>query len=379
MTGTRRLKIAFVVLDYNRVEGHSRYVAELAERYAGAHDVHVFANSFDGVPPGIAAHRVPALGAYTLLKILTFALPASLMVRGGFDIVHAQGFVLWRANIITAHIANARWMEARRGLAGGRLGWRERLFGAVVVPLERHTLRDPDATVIAVSSQLRRDLSSFYGRTDDVVVVPHGVDQHQFRPCVRDRFRGAVRAEHGIPDDRVVFLYVGDMRKGFASAVRALAAVPAAHLVGVSRGASAEYVELARELGVAGRLTIVPGSDQIERYYGAADALVLPTPYDAFGMVITEAMACALPVITTPSAGAAELIVHGVHGLLVESPADVGGFAQAMSQLADDPAGRERMGAAAAARMREHTWDRVADRTLAVYQEHLARRQAGGR
>ena len=50
---------------------------------------------------------------------------------------------------------------------------------------------------------------------------------------------------------------------------------------------------------------------------------MLPTPYDAFGMVITEAMACGLPVITTPFAGAAELLADGVHGRLVNSPTDI--------------------------------------------------------
>jgi len=121
---------------------------------------------------------------------------------------------------------------------------------------------------------------------------------------------------------------------------------------------------------------MLPATSEIQRYYGAADALVLPTPYDAFGMVITEAMACGLPVITTPLAGAAELLTHGVHGLLVNSPTDIGGLSAAMHTLSSDSSARERMGIAAAALMREHTWDRVADRTLAVYYDHVARRQA---
>lgn len=55
MAAAQRLRIAFVVHDYNRVHGHSRYVAELAERFAGTHDVHVFANRFDGLPPPSSA------------------------------------------------------------------------------------------------------------------------------------------------------------------------------------------------------------------------------------------------------------------------------------------------------------------------------------
>ena len=375
MTG-RRLKIAFVVHDYNRVLGHSRYVAELAERFALAHDVHVFANRFDGLPAGIVPHRVPAVRLSALATIFSFPLPASVMVGRGFDIVHAQGLTVFSPDIVTAHISNARWLEGRRLLEGDRLSWRERLFAALVVPAERTCLRDDRATAIAISAALREDLASAYGRRAETVVIPHGVDQAQFHPGVRARFRGTVRAELGLDDATPMFLYVGDFRKGWEAAIRALASVPRAHLLGVSRTPQETYRALAIERNVSARVTMLPATSEIQRYYGAADALVLPTPYDAFGMVITEAMACGLPVITTPLAGAAELLTHGVHGLLVNSPTDISGLSAAMHTLSSDSSARERMGIAAAALMREHTWDRVADRTLAVYYDHVARRQA---
>ncbi len=90
-TSDPRLRIAFVVHDYNRHMGHSRYVAELASRFKRDHEVHVFANTFnepDSV--GITYHHVPAWRRYTLSTILTFVLPATALVRGRFDIVHAQ-------------------------------------------------------------------------------------------------------------------------------------------------------------------------------------------------------------------------------------------------------------------------------------------------
>jgi len=180
-----------------------------------------------------------------------------------------------------------------------------------------------------------------------------------------------------VRDDEVVFLYVGDLRKGFAPAIRALAGVSGARLVGVSRTPPNEFSQIAESAGVADRVTLRPATNQVERYYAAADAFVLPTPYDAFGMVITEAMACGLPVITTPLAGAAELITPGIEGLLVESPADVGALTAAMGALAASPEQRDRMGSAAATLMASHTWDRVAARTLEVYRQHLAHARAG--
>ena len=375
MSGARRLKIAFVVHDYTRVLGHSRYVAELAERFAREHEVHVFANRFEGLPDGIVPHRVPAIRASALATIFSFVVPASVMVGRSFDIVHAQGLTVFNPDVVTAHISNARWLEGRRLLEGGGLSWREKLFAALVVPAERRALCDDRATAIAISSALRDDLAA-YGRAARTVVIPHGVDQAQFNPSVRQRHRSDVRRELGVPDDAPLFLYVGDLRKGMEPAIRALPGAPGAWLVGVSRTAAAPYREVAASCGVAERVAFQPATASIERFYGAADALVLPTPYDAFGMVITEAMACALPVITTPLAGASELLVDGVHGILVASPTDVGALGQAMRTLASDPSRRAAMGTAAAELMREHTWDRVADRTLSVYYDHVARRGA---
>lgn len=371
-----RLRIAFVVHDYNRVLGHSRYVAELAERFASRHDVHVFANRFDGLPAGITPHRVPAIRFSALATIFSFVLPASLMVGRRFDIVHAQGLTVLSPDVVTAHISNARWFAGRERLEGTALSWRERLFAALVVPAERWSLADSRATAIAISSALREDLATDYRRSASTFVIPHGVDGAQFNPNVRVQFRSAVRSELGIAPDAPVFLYVGDLRKGMEPALRALSSVPDAHLVAVSRTPPDRYRDLAFSCGVSDRVKLLPATDRVERYYGAADVLLLPTPYDAFGMVLTEAMACGLPVITTPMAGAAELLSDGVHGLIVDSPTDIAALSAAMRALVDDEALRGRMGEAAAALMREHSWDQVAKQTLDVYYHHLARRRA---
>ena len=230
-----RLKIAFVVHDYNRVLGHSRYVAELAERFSRDHEVHVFANRFENLPAGIIPHQVPALRFSALATIFSFVVPASMMVGRGFDIVHAQGLTVFSPDVMTAHISNAKWFEGRRQLERGNLSWRERLFAALVIPAERRSLRDDRATAIAISSALRDDLESGYGRSAKTVVIPHGVDGRQFHPGLRTEFRAAVRRELRLGGTLPVFLFVGDLRKGMEPAIRAVAAVPNAHLLGVSR------------------------------------------------------------------------------------------------------------------------------------------------
>jgi UDP-glucose:(heptosyl)LPS alpha-1,3-glucosyltransferase len=371
------MRLAFVVHDYNRTGGHSRYVSALVERYAPAHDVHVFANTFDAVvPPGVTAHRVPALRASALATILSFPLMAARAVaRERFDVIHAQGFVLPRADVVTVHICNGRWLTGRRCQDTTAIGWRDRLFAALVVPLERRMYGQPRTGIVAVSEALRRDLLDLYGVRNEVTVVHHGVDGGQFNPAAAARHRAEARREIGVAGDDVVFLFVGDLRKGAAQAVRALAGVPGS-LVLVSRSDPAPWLALAGAAGVDGRVVAVPPTGEVERWYGAADVFVLPTPYDAFGMVVTEAMACGLPVVTTRAAGAAELVADGEAGFLLDVPVDESLLRDRMRRLASDAALRARLGAAAAAAMAAHSWDEVADRTMAIYQRVLAQRAA---
>lgn len=371
------MRLAFVVHDYNRTGGHSRYVSELVERFTGIHEVHVFSNTFDGpLPAGAVAHAVAAVRLTALTTILSFAPLASRAVgRERFDIVHAQGFVLPRADVVTVHICNGRWISGRRRQDAAAVGWKDQLFASVVVPLERWMYARPGTTVVAVSSALRDDLVELYRIRNEIAVVHHGVDASQFNASVPGHHRASARRELGAGDEEVVFLFAGDLRKGAAQAIRAMAGAPG-RLVLLSRSDPEPFLRIAESAGVGPRVTALPPTSGIEHWYGAADVFVLPTPYDAFGMVVTEAMACGLPVVTTRAAGAAELIVDGRTGFLLDAPVDEEVLRERMSRLAADPALRRRVGSAAAAAMIEHSWDRVAERTMAVYERVLAGRRA---
>ena len=242
------------------------------------------------------------------------------------------------------------------------------------MPLERRLLRSPDVAVIAVSAAMAADIQRDYGRASAPEVIPHGVDGAQFNSGVRDRWRAVVRRRLQLTEDDALHLFVGDLRKGFGQAVAALATVPG-RLVGVSRSNPEEVLALAARLGLSSRVTVMPPTDHIEEYYGAADTFVFPTPYDAFGMVITEAMACGLPVVTTTAAGASELVEDGRTGLVLDDPGDVDALSAAMRRLAGNPAERRQIGDAAASAMRTLTWDSVADRTMALYERVASARR----
>jgi glycosyltransferase involved in cell wall biosynthesis len=161
-----------------------------------------------------------------------------------------------------------------------------------------------------------------------------------------------------------------------ASAIDAIARVPGARLLLVSRSDAGPFRAHAAAAGVAARVSFLPPTDRIERMYAAADGFVFPTPYDAFGMVIAEAMAMGLPVVTTRRAGASELVEDGVSGVLVDGPGDVEAIAQRVAALVADRDFAGKVGRAARARVATQSWDDVARRTRDEYRRALERPSA---
>lgn len=364
------MKIAYLVHDYHRAGGHSRYVAELANRFAQEHEVHVFANRIErGGATDIRFHNLPAWRANALTTVLTFALPATFGVGRGFDIIHSQGFCGFRGNVFTGHICNRAWHLALEKLEGG-VTFRESIFDAVATTLEYATYRfHRHVAVVAISERVAGDLVRYYHCKVPIHVIHHGVDLELFSPDNRRRWRPDARAELGFSDAEMVFLYVGDLRKGASRCIEALAQFDDGRLLFVSRSAAAPYQRLAENAGVAGRVTFLGPTQEVEKAYAAADALLLPTPYDAFAMVVSEAMACGLPVVVSREAGASELIQNGVNGLVLEDSTSVGELAGHMRSLREDRHRAAGLGCHARKSVEPMSWDAVAAQTMQVYRE----------
>jgi glycosyltransferase involved in cell wall biosynthesis len=101
----------------------------------------------------------------------------------------------------------------------------------------------------------------------------------------------------------------------------------------------------------------------------AADVVVLPSVHEQFGQVLTEGMACGLPVIAVNNHGPATIVDDGETGLLVP-PDDEDAMAEALVRIVTDRAERRRMGEAAYERSRErYSWPALAERVAGVYEE----------
>ncbi len=119
--------------------------------------------------------------------------------------------------------------------------------------------------------------------------------------------------------------------------------------------------------------------EDLPRYYAVGDVFAMPCrtrlgglEVEGWGNVFIEAAACGRPVVVGDSGGSREALVHGETGLLVDG-ADVGGVAEAVAALLEDPAYARRLGKAGRARVeREHTWRRVAERLAGWLRDAVA-------
>ena len=108
-------------------------------------------------------------------------------------------------------------------------------------------------------------------------------------------------------------------------------------------------------------------------FYAAADFYVHPTYYDPCSLVLLEAAACGLPLITSRFNGASEMFNEGQDMLLVDDPSDDRELAAAMRTMLDDDV-RRRFGAAARQTVSQHSFRRNVNQILEIYREILARR-----
>ena len=244
---------------------------------------------------------------------------------------------------------HAVWLEERNKGRGAlaRLADAASLYHRYVLHKERALFASPSlAAVICNSSMVRDEIKLRYGVADAKLrIVYNAVDSEAFSPALRIH-REAVRAHHGIAPDALLFLLIGSgyERKGVIAAIDAITlAPPNAHLVVVGRESRPKrYVRHAHDRNVLSRVTFVGPTQDPKPYFGAADAFVLPTLYDPLPNAALEAMACALPIVTSTKSGAAELVLGANAGFICDAR-DSTALAAHMRAL-DERALRERMG-----------------------------------
>lgn len=344
-------RVAYDFLEHLvRSRGKATFVGyELAPRHATS-------PTFVQLPP---RGRLGALSPLLFRRRVRRALrrrPESTVVT--FGATCPPGDVLWVQSVHKAWLARSRQVTWR----GRRVPASVRyllLRHQVLLRMEAQYFRSRRPRLILCTSQQEvDDLAKFYGVDRALMhVVPNGYDPTQFSPARTGELRGKVRTKMGAAPDDIILLFVANelQRKGFAETLAAMAATrdPRFRLALVGRKPPHDYAEIIRRLGLSDRVTYQGATDDVGWWLAGADFLVLPTQYEPFGIVIVEALATGVPVITTRLAGASAAVEHGKNGLLQEDPHDVTELTRLL------------MEAAAADR---EAWSKAALRAAAAYQ-----------
>jgi glycosyltransferase involved in cell wall biosynthesis len=216
--------------------------------------------------------------------------------------------------------------------------------------------------VISISDQIRRCVADL---NPNSCVVYNGVDAAMFSPAPEQQSPPAV-------------LSVGNLipSKGHALLLRAFAraleAVPGCRLEIVGEGPErSSLLRLAKQLDISSRVHFLGRQDRqsVAKAIQRCVVFALPSSYEGLGCVYLEAMACTKPVIGCEGQGIAEIIQHGINGMLVP-PESEDSLTRALQMLLHNGDFRRRLGNAARETIvREHTLQHQAAQLAAIYRE----------
>jgi glycosyltransferase involved in cell wall biosynthesis len=227
-----------------------------------------------------------------------------------------------------------------------------------------------NAAIVAVSRAVAEDFHRHMG-WENIRVVPNGVDLQAFAPGGDDR----AMAEWPSAGQRLLSVGRLHPQKGHRVLLDAMAGArqAGAQLSLLVAGEGAERAALeaqASALGLQGHVRLA-GRRDVRPLLAAADVFVFPSLYEAVGIALLEAMACARPVVASRTGGIPDVVEDGVSGMLI-TPGDALGLAGALAALERDPELRRTLGKAA--RARAEAFDiRTTVHSLEVLYEEVAR------
>ena len=393
------MKVLMVSWEYPPVVigGLGRHVHHLSTALAAAgHEVVVLSRRPSGTDPSthpssdeinedvrvVAAAQDPH--EFTFAKDMmawTLAI-GHAMVRTGLSLKGTSSDHPWRPDVVHAH----DWLVAHPAVAlsefydvpmvstvhateaGRHSGWVSGSLSRQVHAVESWLVRESDS-LITCSASMRDEITELFGPgLAEVTVIRNGIDAA--------RWPFAERRRHGVAGGPPELLFVGrlEYEKGVHDAIAALPRIRRAHpgttLTIAGDGTQQDWlVEQARKHRVLKATRFVGRLDHAELLAALhrADAAVLPSHYEPFGLVALEAAAAGTPLVTSNIGGLGEAVINGETGMSCP-PRDVARLAEAVGAVLDDPAAAQRRARAARERLTaDFDWHTVADETAQVY------------
>ena len=282
------------------------------------------------------------------------------------DVVHAHDWLVAHPAIALSEFYDVPIVSTIHATEAGRhSGWISGPVSRQVHAIESWLVRESDS-LITCSASMRDEITELFGPgLAEISVIRNGIDAARWPFALR-------RPRTGPPE----LLYVGrlEYEKGVHDAIAALARIRRTHpgttLTIAGDGTHQQWlVEQARKHRVLRATTFVGRLDheQLLHLLHRADAAVLPSHYEPFGLSALEAAAAGTPLVTSNIGGLGEAVINGQTGMS-SPPRDVARLAAAIGAVLDDPAAAQRRARAARQRLTsDFDWHTVAQQTAQVY------------
>ncbi|MEJ2759470.1 MAG: glycosyltransferase [Anaerolineales bacterium] len=303
------------------------------------------------------------------------------------DLLHTH---YWMSGIVGKDL-KAEWdvpmvhMFHTLGLMKNRIAREGEFEGDYRIKGEREVLRHADKIIAATQAELAQLQWLYEVRTDNVVIIPPGVDVNHFYPIAKEDAREYIGAE----EKSKILLFVGRIEplKGVDTLIRGMALMKRSGvfdrqnvclaIIGGDASMSEENMsqemarlhEIRNQNNLEDLVTFLGkrSQDTLPYYYSAADVLVMPSHYESFGMVALEAMACGTPVVASQVGGLAYLIQDGVTGFHVRDQ-DPEELSRRLTEILENDALHEALSKNAAKYAKGYSWKVVTDQIKLVYQ-----------
>jgi glycosyltransferase involved in cell wall biosynthesis len=336
----------------------------LADRGANVHIVAYRIAQELAQHPRVTWHRVPK-------PLNSYLLGAPFLDRAGRRVARSVGvesrIVANGGNCLVGDVNWVHYVHAayRPTVSGGVPA---RAKALVTRRIELHVERAAlgmARLVIANSERTRHHLTTLLGVDDARIrTVYYGIDRTRFVVPTPDR-RQSLREQFGWPDrPQLVFVgALGDRRKGFDTLYAAWVTLCRStgwdcDLVVVGQGAElAQWQARARADGLGERIRFLGFRRDVHDVLAAADALVAPTRYEAFGLGVQEALCTGLPALVTAHAGVAERYPQSLSELLIADPDSVNELVKAILNWRHRTSELSDLTRQLSTKLRERTWD----------------------
>ena len=361
---------------------------ELVKR---GHDVTVFTSDLytetpfvrlTEVPDTTDGVRVKRFRAHTMGGEMHYVLVPSLLwrsIREKVDVVHAHSYGYFHVNaaflmrrlrgvpfVFTPHFHPewSMWGGSKRKMLRRIY---DRWLGSCIF--------DSADKIIGVSKAEMSLMNGGRFAEGRTTIKPNGISPGDFDPPPDGQL---FREHYGLGEKVVLFVGRLASNKGLDTLVDSIPGVIAEHddvkfvLVGQDEGMRESLLKKANSLGVSDALVFTGHitDDRLFRSaFASSDVFVLPSEYEAFGIVLLEAMMCEKPCIASAVGGTSEAIVQDETGLLVEY-GNAGKLAEMITGILSDPQRAKEMGKKGRERvLRKFTWGRVAREIEKVYED----------